>query len=134
MTGDEATGSEERTLLAKERTRIASERTLMAWVRTSVSLIAFGFTIPEFFAQLARSGEAQHAVGTSPINIGLFLVILGTVSLAVGGLEHVRLMRRLFGKTRRAPALSLASVVAVLVVLVGVYAFFKVLGTRGMLQ
>ena len=48
------------------RTRLAVDRTILAWVRTAVSLIAFGFTIVQFFdADAIAAGCRTSAVSAS---------------------------------------------------------------------
>src|SRR5271165_5286034 len=42
------------------RTRLSVERTMMSWVRTATALIAFGFTIVQFFARI------QETPGVAP--------------------------------------------------------------------
>ena len=115
-----------RTRLAYERTRVASERTLMAWTRTAVSLVAFGFTIPKTFRYLEVSGELKHHIGRSPVNFGLMLIGLGTLSLAAGMLQHVLLLRRIDLGKRAFPGLSLALATATCMVAFGVYAFANI--------
>jgi len=119
------------TRLAAERNRLALERTLMAWTRTSTSLIAFGFTIYQFFQKLKDAGTIQH--DNAPRRFGTALVVLG-VALLIGGIGyHVAYMRDL-RRTReqmRVEGLvhaettfpvSLSLIVAVLLLLLGVLA------------
>ncbi|WP_204138212.1 YidH family protein [Halomicronema sp. CCY15110] len=91
-----------RTDLAVDRTLMAASRSLMAWVRTGLSMIGFGFTIYKFL-----SNEAQGLV-RDPRNVGLFLIVLGIISIVFGGIEYLqtaREMRRNYGakKIRKYP-------------------------------
>jgi putative membrane protein len=111
------------------RTRFSTERTLMSWVRTSTVMIAFGFTIFQFFDKLHEAPglarpllpDAPHVVSLSLIGIGVFGLIL-----AIG--DYRRMVAYLWSfefkdfagmakAPRRTPVLS----VAVLLTLVGVY-------------
>lgn len=116
-----STGGEgARDSLAVMRTRMASERTLMAWVRTATSLIAFGFGIPRFFAELgAREGVRA---GAGPAHMGLFLASLGVLVVVVGTLQHTLLLRRIGGGR----AWSMATAIALLLGAAGLYALYKV--------
>jgi putative membrane protein len=120
-----------RTDLAQVRTRIASERTLMAWIRTAVSLVGFGFSIPKFFQYLEQSGHVERRMGDGPINLGLALVALGTLSLAAGVLQHVLLVRRISPPDRvRSDVGSVSMATAACMVLFGMYAFVNILMRR----
>ena len=69
--------AQERTELAVYRTALAASRSLMAWVRTGLSMIGFGFTIYKFIQAFADQFQPHTAR-----NVGLFLISLGTVSVA----------------------------------------------------
>lgn len=114
--------------LAKERNRAAAERTLMAWIRTSLSLISFGFGIDRIVSALhGISGNRSEAVGLSR-NVGLCFIAIGTLALLLAAFEHKQALRRInrgdFIYTSR---LSLASVVAIALILVGLFAFIGIL-------
>lgn len=65
------------------RTDLSNLRTLMSWARTSASLIGFGFTIFNFFSGfLEESGEPRLREFSR--NLGLALVLTGTVAMLVG--------------------------------------------------
>lgn len=72
-----------RTGMSFQRTRMSADRTLMSVIRTALLLIAFGFTIYQFFSKLPDS---------SVRSFGSALVLLGIVLLALGILYHVRFM------------------------------------------
>jgi putative membrane protein len=63
----------------------------MSVIRTSLSLIAFGFTIYQFFEELTTAGTVRAAAG-APRNFGLSLILTGICLLVAGILYHVRFM------------------------------------------
>ncbi len=69
---------------------MSADRTLMSIIRTALSLIAFGFTIYQFFRYL-RHAEAKIRAAAAH-NFGLALVTLGVLLLAFGIWAHVRFM------------------------------------------
>jgi putative membrane protein len=103
--------------LAGVRTCLAAERTLMAWVRTSLSMITFGFTIYKFLHGLQELHQVELRRPQEPRNVGLFLTVLGTLSLVGGLIEHVRILRRMPGHPARP---GTAFYVACAVLLLGV--------------
>ena len=108
--------------LATTRTLLAHERTLMAWVRTAFSMITFGFAIMKFFQYLAESetlGSAQR--GTGARNLGVTLVLLGTVSLIGATWQHWRSMKEMQAAGKQS-VWSLVLVVAILVTVIGLLA------------
>src|SRR5678815_1016110 len=80
--------SARQTGMSFQRTRMSADRTLMSVIRTSLSLIGFGFTIFQFFHELADSGTLKAQSG-APLNFGVTLVLLGVCLLAVS-YTHLR--------------------------------------------
>ena len=117
------------------RTRLAIERTIMAWVRTAVSLIAFGFTIVQFFDRMQDfPGSAPARFPDAPRYLGLALIACGIASLAISAWQYQWSVNYLWGedyakiagmKEKRgiSPILGVIAVLA----LVGLFAFFSVL-------
>jgi putative membrane protein len=113
------------TRLAAERNRLALERTLMAWTRTSTSLIAFGFTIYQVFRTLSEDNKLR-APFVSPQIVGFVMIVVGLTALILGWIQHYQEMRVLkadFGPMRY----SIASVVAAMIVGLGIIAILAVL-------
>lgn len=117
------------TQLSIHRTQIASERTLMAWVRTAVSLIGFGFSIPKFFGYLEATEPVDVAGGLSPKFLGVALIGLGTLGLAGGIAEHLRLLQLITTSHSVRASLSTALFAAVVVALIGLLAFVSVIAS-----
>ena len=109
-----------RTRLSLERTYLAAERTLQAWIRTSLSLISFGFTIGKLGQMVITLPGVPRDLSTN--GLAYMLVVLGTLALAGATFQHWLTARslRLRG-LRRKP--SLASIVALLLTLFGMFAF-----------
>ena len=112
-----------RTNLALTRSAMAAERTLMAWIRTCLAMISFGFTI----------GKLEDILASAKVNVGFgrtadisgvayFLVSLGTLALILAAVQYRFEVAALtpYGFKRRP---SLALVIAVLLSLLGVFAF-----------
>jgi putative membrane protein len=116
------------------RTRLAVERTILAWIRTAVSLIAFGFTIVQFFERLQdMPGAAPATFPHAPRYLGLALILAGIGSLLVAMWEYRWAVKYLWsgdyaaiaGMTeegRKSPIIA----VAIVLLLVGIFAFFSV--------
>ena len=115
------------------RTRFSIERTFMSWVRTAVSLIGFGFTIVQFFERFGRmEGVREAARPEMPRFLGLALIASGLIALGISLWQYVTTVNYLNSpefaaiaaeKKRHSPLMALA----ILLVLIGLFAFFSVL-------
>jgi putative membrane protein len=81
------------------RVFFASERTLLAWLRTGIAIVGLGFLVSRFglFLQLLSAqgpGGPQVTVGYSHL-IGVFLVALGSFSMAAAAVQHGRFIATL---------------------------------------
>jgi len=116
----------ERTDLACERTLMGASRTLQAWVRTGLSMIAFGFTIYEVLKGMLREGIQLAPRLQGPRNIGLFLIVLGTLSTLVGSLEYWQIARDLHKKFGT-PFRKFPVIVSGLIFMLGLWLFVSIL-------
>ena len=117
------------------RTRLSLERTMMSWARTAVSLIGFGFAIVQFLERLEQMPGARPALHpAAPQYVGLSLIATGILALLVSIWQYLWTVRYLWSETF-APVAGLTPegkkspiiVVALLLVLIGTFAFFAVL-------
>jgi putative membrane protein len=121
--------------LAWINTLLSLQRTLMAAQRTAVTLIAFGFTVAQFFQNLAgRIPEELLALGHAlPRNVGLVMIVAGVASLALFVWEYQAAVRYLgsgsfadLAVRGQAPLHRLTCNTAYLIIIVGLLAFASV--------
>jgi putative membrane protein len=117
------------------RTRLALERTIMSWLRTAVALIGFGFAIVQYFSHLLQVPEARAPyLPDAPRYLGLSLIGCGVLALVVSIWQYRWGLRYLWSE----PFTPIAGItkegvqtpvmaVAVLLVGIGLFAFFAVL-------
>jgi putative membrane protein len=117
------------------RTRLSLERTMMAWLRTATALIGFGFAIVQYFNHLQQIPGARAAyLPTAPEYLGLALISCGVLALVISLWQYRWTVRYLWG----APFASIAGmtkegmqspviVIAILLICIGLFAFFAVL-------
>jgi putative membrane protein len=117
------------------RTRLSLERTMMAWLRTATALIGFGFAIVQYFNHLQQMPGARPAyLPTAPEYLGLALISCGVLALVISLWQYRWTVRYLWG----APFASIAGmtkegmqspviVIAILLIGIGLFAFFAVL-------
>src|ERR1700757_4545463 len=116
------------------RTRLALERTMMSWLRTAVSLIGFGFAIVQFFERM------RQMPGTRPAEppyvaqcMGLALISCGVLALVISIWQYWWTIRYMWGGSFAVLAgvtkeglQSPIVVIAILLILIGVFAFSAV--------
>jgi putative membrane protein len=107
----------------------------MSWLRTAVALIGFGFAIVQYMNHLQQIRGARPAyLPTAPEYLGLALIFCGIVALAISIWQYRWSIRYLLGE----PFAPIAGVtnegmqspvmaVAILLIFVGLFAFFAVL-------
>jgi len=81
--------------LAVQRTILSECSALLAWVRTSLSLIGFGFTLFKFLQYLYQEGAKELMRPQTPRNIGMFLIITGTIPLLLAIIQYIRQIKQL---------------------------------------
>jgi len=117
------------------RTRLSVERTMMSWLRTATALIGFGFAIVQFFERLEQTPSDRSAVfPRAPVLLGLALILSGVLALVISIWQYRWVDRYLRSgsfaaiagmseEEKHSPALGLA----VLLICIGLFAFFAVL-------
>ena len=116
----------QRTDLAAERTAMAADRSLMAWIRTALSMIGFGFTIYKFLEGLKADVPTLVMKASRPRNIGLFLIGLGTISLALAIIQYIHTFR-IIKKTQEYSILRYPVIVAAILSLLGAFLFGSII-------
>ena len=116
--------------MALGRTRMASERTLMAWIRTALSMIAFGFTLYKFLQVMQQQSPVPVLRPNAPRNVGLALVGIGTFAVIVACIQHWKYLRKLSPDQPYRPW-DLASIVGILIGLLGILIFVSIVRTAG---
>ena len=116
------------TELARERSREAADRTLLAWIRTALSLIGFGFGIGKFYDYMQTAGiQRELDPIRSTLIFGAGFIVLGVLGLAAAVIQHARLLRRLDKVDYAyAPPLPLGMIMAMLLLLIGVFGLVAV--------
>jgi len=117
------------------RTRLAVERTLMSWMRTATALIGFGFAIVQYLSHLPPiSGGNPAYLPAAPQYLGLALIAAGVLGMLISIWQYRWMLRYLWGGSfapiaglQQEGMQSAALAVAVLLVGIGLFAFFAVL-------
>jgi len=78
-----------------EKARIASERLQLNWIKWNITCLGLGFTAYRFY--YARVANHQSPIGhyITGQEIGMFLIILGFVTLAFATLQHKKKVENL---------------------------------------
>jgi putative membrane protein len=108
---------------------------MMSWIRTAVALIGFGFAIVQFFERLEQMpGVRPAAYRSAPRDLGLALISCGVLALLIAVWQYLWIIRYLWGgsfapiagPTREGVQMPVIGI-AVLLIGIGVFAFFAVL-------
>jgi putative membrane protein len=117
------------------RTRLSLERTMMSWLRTAVALIGFGFAIVQYLEHLEETPGARAAyLPHAPRYLGLALIACGILALVISIWQYFWTVRYMWGEPytplagltkegKQSPVIA----VAVVLILIGLFAFFAVL-------
>ena len=94
-------------------------------------MIGFGFSIYKFFQYLpAEVAKGQIPHPHAPRNLGLTLIMLGTIALAGAAWQHWN-FRKDIGVPQLQHMWSISFMVAIAVVLIGILTFYGVLLRHG---
>jgi putative membrane protein len=108
---------------------------MMSWIRTATALIGFGFAIVQFFQRFEQMpGVRPAAYPNAPRDLGLALISCGVLALLIAVWQYLWIIRYLWrgsfapiaGPTREGVEMPVV-VIAVLLIGIGVFAFFAVL-------
>ena len=117
------------------RTRLSLERTMMSWLRTATALIGFGFAIVQYLNHLTQdSGSHAAYLPDAPRYLGLALIGSGVVALLISIWQYRWGLRYLtsgsfsaIAEVREGGMQTPVLAVAVLLIFIGLFAFFAVL-------
>jgi putative membrane protein len=117
------------------RTRLSLERTMMSWLRTATALIGFGFAIVPYLERLHQFPGARPAyLPDAPMYLGLALIGSGIVALLISIWQYWWTLRYLWSGSfaqlagiKQEGLQSPVLAVAILLICVGLFAFFAVL-------
>ena len=129
MTDDNSTVKQTTTELARERSRDATERTLMAWIRTALALIGFGFGIGKVqdYMEKIHPERVYDPIHGARIFGGAFIT-LGILAVLVAVIQYRRrlslIKQDVFFYSEPLP---LSEVVALLMLLIGLFGFVYLL-------
>ena len=115
--------------LARERNRAAADRTLMAWIRTALAMIGFGFGVGKLYDALEKANPDQV---TDPLHsahiVGEALIALGVLGLLAAVIQHWQILEKIENEQFiYRPPRALAMIVAMLLLMIGVFAFVSIL-------
>ncbi|HET9880754.1 MAG TPA: DUF202 domain-containing protein [Candidatus Binatia bacterium] len=102
--------------LAVERTVLAADRTMLAGVRTSLSFIGFGFTIFNVLRYVLAHAPTKLLRPETPRNVGLFMLVAGTIPLFLMMIQYYRTLKRMGRKENvfKNPNFQMALIISLL--------------------
>ena len=106
------------------REHLANERTFLAWVRTGIALLALGLLLAKFRFEVAV-GTTAGVVGGATFG-ALFAV--GGLATVVFGLVHYRSTRKAITEATFSPLGAGATVMAGVIILVGLMLIANLVG------
>lgn len=78
-----------------ERTRTAFERLQLAWIRTSITILAFGVVVYEFFYNRGTTRKSPLFETFTGRELALVLYILSFIMLSLSLFQHLKSMKKL---------------------------------------
>jgi uncharacterized membrane protein YidH (DUF202 family) len=110
------------------RVHMANERTFLAWIRTSVAVMAFGFVVEKFslFVKQMAFYMGKEASPPTPGYSSLIGILLVGLGMLMGVLAFVRYKKveRQIDEDTYAPSLVLSVLLAISVIVVGMFLLF----------
>ena len=104
-----------------ERSRVAFERLQLNWIKWNITCIALGFTAYKFWYARVYEQGLQLGYYITGREIGIFLIVLGFVSLLMAARQHKKNIRKLklnYEKMQPSISLKLSYVILVFSVIV----------------
>ncbi|HZI52678.1 MAG TPA: DUF202 domain-containing protein [Chitinophagaceae bacterium] len=112
-----------------ERSRVAFERLQLNWIKWNITCIALGFTAYKFWYARVHEQGLQLGYYVTGREIGIFLIVLGFVSLLMATRQHKKNIRKLklnYENMQPSISLKLSYVILVFSVIVFLIVIFRV--------
>ncbi|HZI53852.1 MAG TPA: DUF202 domain-containing protein [Chitinophagaceae bacterium] len=111
-----------------EKLRVAFERLQLNWIKWNITCIALGFTAYKFWYARVHDEGLQLGYYITGREIGIFLIVLGFVSLLMATRQHKRNIRNLklsYKNMQPSISLKLSNVTLVFSVIVFLLVIFR---------
>ena len=115
--------------LGTMNTKMSADTALRSWTSMAISTISFGFAIYKILEQNRVEGAILRGANT-PRNVGLYLVVAGTIGILMGMVSYVRTLyhlRPLRHFRLAQPALVMALLISALGLTLSLYITAKLL-------
>jgi len=111
-----------------EKGRIFLERLQLNWIKWNITCVALGFTAYKFYYERVEKGENLVAYYITGREIGIFLIVLGFVTLLLATLQHKKNTENLklrYEKIQYSLSLRLSYVVLVFSLIIFLLVIFR---------
>jgi len=78
-----------------EKSRIASEKLQLNWIKWNVTCLGLGFTAYKFYYARLENNQSPIGYYITGQEIGMFLIVLGFVTLTFATLQHKKKVEKL---------------------------------------
>lgn len=78
-----------------ERSRIASEKLQLNWIKWNITCLGLGFTAYKFYYTRLEHNQSPIGHYITGQEIGMFLIVLGFVTLAFATIQHKKKVEKL---------------------------------------